>query len=84
MLIGVDWVMTGSLSNELWVWEVLCIKKGRHLFLVPLTIFWVIWKERNSKTFEEVKTNLGNIKHKWIHTFGPILLGHDNIGVVID
>lgn len=49
----------------------------------------MISKEINGRPFEGVEINLGNIRDKWIHTFGFILLGHDiknldDIGVIID
>lgn len=45
--------------------------------LIPLTVFWVIWKERNARTFEEKECNLNRLKDRWIHYFGFILLCHD-------
>lgn len=43
-LIGINWVMGGSIKDELCVWAGLCEKK-RYLLLIYLSIFWVVLKE---------------------------------------
>lgn len=47
--------------------------------LVPLIIFRIIWKERNSRAFEGVESSVYKIRDKWIHYFESILLGYDII-----
>lgn len=44
--LEINWVMTGSVREELWVWEYLrsmCLFAG----MIPLTISWTVSKERN-------------------------------------
>lgn len=57
--------------------------------LIPLTIFWVLWKERNVKVLESKKVRLYKLKNRWINYFETSLLGHDiirneNFGNIID
>lgn len=52
------------------------------------SIFWVVWKEMNARVFEDIETNIVNIKNRWFYIFGSILLSHDildweDIGTVI-
>lgn len=50
-LLGINWVIAGTLREELWAWGNVC-KQKKHANLIPLTIFWVLWKERNRRAFE--------------------------------
>lgn len=43
--------------------------------LILLSVLWVMWKERNSRTFEGIEKDFNCIKNRWIHTFGFLLLG---------
>lgn len=53
---------SGSVRDELWVWAKIC-KKKTYLNLIPLSIFWVIWKERNARAFERVEEKYVNIRN---------------------
>lgn len=74
--LGINWVIVGYMWNELWAWVGIC-KKKTHLFLIPLTIFWMVWKERNVTDFYESERDFIIIRDKEIHTFGYMILGHD-------
>lgn len=43
-LMGLNWVISETVSKELWAWSGIFMRK-KYLFLVPLAIFWVMWKE---------------------------------------
>lgn len=75
-LLGLNWVVAGSVREELWTWDGVC-KKNKLLRLIPLSIFWVVWKERNLRAFEGIKKDFTAIRDTWIHSFGSMLLGHD-------
>lgn len=66
----------------------ICEKKT-YLYLIPLSIFWVIWEERNVRAFGGIEGEILNIRNKWIHVFGSLILSHninklENFGNVID
>lgn len=75
-LLGLNCIMAENVSRELLAWAGFC-KKTMHLSLIPLTIFWVVWKERNAKAFENIETNFTYVKDRWIYIFGYILFGRD-------
>lgn len=86
-LLGISWVIAGSVKSELLAWDGL-YKKNKSSRLIPLTIFWVIWKERNNKAFDGKEVNFCNIKNRWFHYFGSILLAHnldnlDDLGSIV-
>lgn len=78
----------GSVKDELWALAGLR-KKKTYLLLIPLSIFWVVWNERNAKLFEDIEREVVNTRDKWIHVFGSIILSHDinrieDFGNIID
>lgn len=75
-LMGIQWVIAGSVKAELLAWESIAAK-NKHYRLIPLTIFWVVWKERDNRIFEGLEENFANIKDKSLHLFGSIILGHN-------
>lgn len=52
-LMGIQWVIAGSVKAELLAWEGIAAL-NKHYSLIPLSIFWVEWKERN-KSFWVLK-----------------------------
>lgn len=52
-------------------------RKKMLLRLIPLSIFWVVWKEKNLKAFEGIEKDLASIRNNWIYIFGYMILGHD-------
>lgn len=75
-LLGISWVMADSITSELLAWEGLS-SRNKLFKLIPLTIFWVIWKERNKRAFEGKELDFNTIKNNWFHYFGSIVLGHN-------
>lgn len=51
--------------------------------LIPLTIVWVMWKERKNRVFNGCVRNFGRIRDRWLHTFGALILDHDVYGRMI-
>lgn len=60
-LLGIIWVMAGTVRNELLAWEGVCKDKGLY-HLIPLTIIWVVWKERNNRVLTGRKNFLTNLE----------------------
>lgn len=75
-LIGICWVSARPVIAELLAWEGFSYIKQSYT-LIPLTIFWVIWKERNKRVFEGIKVTPVYINDKWLHFFSSIILGHN-------
>lgn len=44
-LLRINWVIVGSMRDELWAWEGLH-KKRQVVNLIPLTIFWILWEKK--------------------------------------
>lgn len=74
--MNIKWAIAGSISNELLAWDGLAQNNHGACFIL-LTIFWTLWKERNSRAFEDREDTFVNIKNKWLHSFDSILLGHN-------
>lgn len=86
--MGLNWVIAGFVRGEVWVWAGLCNKKA-HILLIPISIFWVVRKKRNTRAFDGVERDLVHIRDSWLHTFRFLFLGHDingldDFGNVID
>lgn len=69
-LLRTNWVMSGSVKEELWTWKGLCTKRQFVKFIL-LTILWVLWKGKNSRTVEGSKGEIAKIKDRWLHFLGP-------------
>lgn len=46
--------------------------------LILVTIFWVVWKERNKRVFDGIDdvNEFDLLKNKWFQNLGFLLLGH--------
>lgn len=80
--------MSGSAIDELSAWEGFRCRNKHHK-LIPLTIFWNIWKERNNWCFENKEIDFDTIKDRWLQYFAFIVLEHnldsfDDFGVILD
>lgn len=87
-LMGLNWVMAGFVSKELFAWEGLS-PNSPVARLIPLSIFWIFWRERNNSAFEGTEDSFVNIKDRWLHYFCSIFLEHnlhtlDNLGATLD
>ena len=77
-LFGVQWVMLKtvvSLLSAWWNW--LGSRTSNVWNMVPVCLMWLIWKERNARTFEEterlvdcVKSLLLRTLFEWSHIWG--------------
>lgn len=67
-LMGLSWVTNGSITAERLAWEGISnIRKT--LKLIPLTIFWVLWKERNNCVFEGKEVDFNIVSNSWYSLF---------------
>lgn len=74
-LLRISWVIAGSIRDETWLWE--GISKGRKIVdLIPLTMLWVIWKERNNKVFDEMEEEFSKIRDRWLQYLRSLILSY--------
>ena len=86
-LFGVQWVMPKKVVDLLvcWNWRDTRNCIGVIWNAIPLCITWIIWKERNNRTFEDLEHLLASVKlsllctlYAWMaklsgHSFSSIL-----------
>lgn len=87
-LLGISRVMADTVNIELLAWVGLG-NNNKSIKLIPLPIFWVIWKERNDWAFDGLELDFNTIKNNWFHYFGSTVLGYnldsfDSLGIIID
>ena len=63
-IFDIQWVMPGGVLELLYCWGAGCHRaRCRKLWdMIPLCIFWCLWWERNSRSFEGVERNMLEIK----------------------
>ena len=69
-LFGVSWVMPLSVVGLFACWQG---RFGRHRNrdiwkVVPLCLMWCIWKERNSRCFEDIERSMPDLKLLFLRT----------------
>jgi hypothetical protein len=62
-LFGVEWVMPSSVLDLLSAWSTLlgCGFSIRTWKQVPLCVLWGLWRERNTRLFEDVEVTVGTL-----------------------
>ncbi|XP_059301783.1 uncharacterized protein LOC132053687 [Lycium ferocissimum] len=63
-LKGIAWTMPSKVSEALKSWEEAGLQaKNRNRWrIVPASIWWAIWKERNSRCFESIENGVQKVK----------------------
>ena len=69
-LFGVSWVMPHSVLGLLWCWQG---SFGRHRngyiwSIIPHCLLWCLWKERNSRCFEDTEKSIPDLKLLFFRT----------------
>ena len=69
-IIGIQWVIPGGVPDLLACWGNSChsIRIRKVWDMVPLCVFWCIWWERNSRSFEGKERNLMEVKGTVLRT----------------
>ncbi|WMV42575.1 hypothetical protein MTR67_035960, partial [Solanum verrucosum] len=63
-LKGISWTMPRKVAEALLCWEEACVHakdRGRWR-IIPGAIWWAVWKERNSRCFESIESNVQKVK----------------------
>jgi len=68
-LFGISWVMPRSVLDLVACWW----KSGRYgsatsWKMVPICLFWCIWRERNLRCFENLESSLEEVLELFLHT----------------
>ena len=69
-IFGIQWVIPGGVPDLLACWGNSChsIRIRKVWDMVPLCVFWCIWWERNSRSFEGKERNLMEVKGTVLRT----------------
>ena len=69
-MFGVQWVMLGNVVSVLFSWRNWLGKFGSDIWnMVPAYLMWLVWREKNSRTFEDMESSLDQLKVLFAHTF---------------
>lgn len=71
-------MISGSIKEDLWAREGILLEKNLKN-IITLTIFWVLWKEMNSRDFEGKVADLYTLIDRLLYYFVFLLLGYDMI-----
>ena len=56
---GIQWVMPGSVENLVFCWSYWLGKFNSDIWnLVPSCLMWIVWMERNRRSFEDTQKSL--------------------------
>jgi hypothetical protein len=66
---GLSWVMPSSVIKLFVCWWTSGRSKSFAIWkMVPICLFWCLWKERNNRCFEDLERSLENILASFFHT----------------
>lgn len=66
--------MTSTIRDEIWAWKG-TFDWEKHLGLIIFAIFWVVWKERNRRTFDGVEEGTNKLRERWFLALGFLVIG---------
>ena len=77
-MFGVQWVMPDTIVSLLFAWRNwLGTYPSKVWNLVPACLMWLVWKEYNAQTFEDVESPIDKLKtllaktlFEWSHIWG--------------
>ena len=85
-LFGVSWVMPHTVLGLLWCWQG---NFGRHRngyiwSIIPHCLLWCLWKERNSRCFEDTERSIPDLKLLFFRTLRDWLFAlQDNLSLLL-
>lgn len=47
---------------------------SKQLALIPFTIFWEVWKEKNRRIDDEVEESINKIRARWFQTLNVLVM----------
>ena len=75
-LFGVTWVMPHTVLGLLWCWH---DSFGHHRngyiwSIIPHCLLWCLWRERNSRCFEDIESSFPDLKLLFFRTFKGLVV----------
>ncbi|KAG2697914.1 hypothetical protein I3760_07G127600 [Carya illinoinensis] len=83
--VDVAWVLPSRVVDFLGCWRKIqvCHQVAAVWKIIPLSIIWCIWSERNARCFEDKEHTMAELKNFFFHTlllwFSAIVLNGDNV-----
>ena len=69
IMFGVQWVMPNTIVSLLFAWRNWFGTYSSKVWnLVPTCLIWLVWKERNAQTFENVESPIDTLKTVLVRT----------------
>ena len=70
-IFGIQWAMPESVRDLLacWSWKSERGDRGLAWRVVPLCLFWCLWRERNFRAFEDIEDSLIFLKASFLSSF---------------
>jgi hypothetical protein len=67
VLFGVQWVMPETVLDLFSSWQGSCGSRRTKMVwrVVPHCVFWCIWRERNTRHFEDIETSIPELKSRF-------------------
>ena len=78
LMFGIQWVMPRTVASVLFAWKNhLGVHPSTTWNMVPACLMWLIWRERNTRNFEDVERSVDLLKSlligtlfEWSHIWG--------------
>ena len=78
IMFGVQWVMPNTIVSLLFAWRNCLGSFSSNVWnMVPACLMWLVWKERNAQTFEDIERPIDLLKNllamtlsEWSHIWG--------------
>ena len=69
IMFGVQWVMSDTIVSPLFAWRNwLGTHSSKVWNMVPACLIWLVWKELNARTFEDIERPIDMVKNLMART----------------
>ena len=67
-MFEIQWVMLRTIASLLFAWRNFLGKHSSNVWNMPTCLMWLIWRERNTRTFEDIKRSVDLLKSLLVGT----------------
>ena len=67
-MFGIQWVMLRIVASLLFAWRNCLGKHSSNVWNMPACLMWLIWRERNTRTFEDIERSVDLLKSLLVGT----------------